>query len=50
MAFGTEFLRGIVGKKHISSPAIARFNLGFEFVFLHCVTGFCALVAFDESD
>src|SRR5580704_12709977 len=35
LSFGREFLLGIVGKKHISPTAIARFNFRREFVFLH---------------
>src|SRR6266404_3571676 len=36
LSFGGEFLLGAVRKKHISPSAVPRFNLRFEFVFLHC--------------
>jgi len=33
LPFGSEFLLGIVRKKHISSSAVPRFNFPFGFVF-----------------
>src|ERR1700687_4802371 len=40
LPFGGKFLLGIVRKKHISAPSIARFNLRLEFVYLHCLSSF----------